>query len=116
MPKNQYREMTGSSGKTSQQGQLRTMGRVITRTPAAKGATGIYDHHPSPGLADYPASVGPGDISTKFAETGIGDANTQTNQLRQSKGVSRKGKASPISSSNMNKKKNPYRTYGKTKQ
>lgn len=116
MPKNQYRKLTGSSANTSKQGQLRTSGRVITKTPAAKGETGIYDHHPSPGLAAYPASVGPGDISTKFAETGIGDANTQVNQLRQSKGVSRKGKASPITSSNMMKKKNPYRTVGKTKQ
>lgn len=104
------------TGNTSKQGQLRTYGRTITKTPGAMGSTGVYDHHPSPGLAAYPASVGPNDIHTKFAETGIGDANTQTNQLRQSKGVSRKGKASPVTSSNMMKKKNPYRTYGKTKQ
>lgn len=107
---------TRMKGNTSKQGQVRTMGRTITRTPAAKGETGIYDHHPSPGLAGYPASVGPNDISTKFAETGIGDANSQTNQLRQSKGVSRRGKASPVSSSNMSKKKNTYRNQGKTKQ
>lgn len=116
MPKNTYKKLTGSAGNTSKQGQLRTSGRIIARTPNAKGETGIYDHHPSPGLASYPASVGPGDISTKFAETGIGDANSQTNQLRQAKGVSRRGKASPIASSNMMKKKNPYRSVGKTKQ
>jgi hypothetical protein len=116
MPKELYRKKSGSSGMTEKQGQLRTSGRKITSTPGAMGSTGIYDHHPSPGLAAYPASVGPNDIHTKFAETGVGDANTQVNQLRQSKGVSRKGKASPISSSNMMKKKNPYRTQGKTKQ
>lgn len=116
MPKEQYRRKSGSSGNTVKQGQLRTSGRLITKTPGAMGSTGIYDRHPSPGLGSYPASVGPGDIHTKFAETGIGDANKQVNQLKQAKGVSRKGKAPLVTSSNMMKKKNPYRSQGKTKQ
>lgn len=108
--------MPTQKGNTSKQGQLRTSGRTITRTPGAMGERGIYDRHPSPGLANYPASVGPNDIHTKFAETGIGDANKQVNDLRQAKGVSRKGKAPLATTSNMNKKKNQYRTVGKTKQ
>lgn len=117
MPKQPYRKMTGSSGNTGKQGQLRTSGRKITTTPGAIGTGGgIYDRHPSPGLANYPASVGPGDIHMKFAETGIGDANKQVNDIRQPKGVSRKGKAPLPTSSNMMKKKNPYRSIGKTKQ
>jgi hypothetical protein len=110
-----YTNKTGSANVKTKQGQLRTSGRKITSTPAARGALGIYNHHPSPGLAAYPATKGGADIDEKFAETGVGDANTQVNQLRQNKGVSRTGKAPVISSSNMMKKKNPYRKDGMTK-
>lgn len=110
-----YAELTGSANNTSKQGQLRTSGRKVM-TIGEKGINGIYNRHPSPGLGSYPASVGPKDLDVKFAETGVGDANNQTNQMRQSKGVSRKGKASSVSSSNMTKKKNQYRSQGKTKQ
>lgn len=102
-------------GSTKTSGQLRTQGSVSVG-PNAKGPIGIYDHHPSPGLADYKADVGPNDISVKFAETGIGDANTQVNQLRQSKGVNKTGKAPLVKTSNMNKKKNRYSQVGPTKQ
>lgn len=108
--------MPSKTGKnTSKQGQLRTMGRM-TKPIMKTGEKGIFNRHPSPGLGSYPASVGPNDISVKFGETGVGDANSQTNQMRQSKGVSRKGKALPIGSSNMMKKKNNYRKVGSTKQ
>ncbi len=78
-----------------------------------RGVNGIYNRHPSPGLGSYPASKGAGDIDEKFAETGVGDANSQQNQLRQAKGVRREGKAPLVTSSNMDKRKNPYRSPNK---
>lgn len=105
MPLGKYNKVRSNSDFTP-------MGKPLVGQNA-KGPTGVYDHNPSPGLASYPASIGPGDISTKFAETGVGDANSQKNQLRMAQGVKREGTAPLISSSNMNKKKNPYRRTSK---
>jgi hypothetical protein len=83
---------------------------IMSPEGKGRGVSGIYNRHPSPGLGSYPASKGNGDIDEKFAETGVGDANSQQNQLRQVEGVRREGKAPLVTTSNMNKSKNPYRS------
>lgn len=98
--------------KTRNAGYEKNSGKKVTTTPAARGDSGVYNQHPSPHLGKYPASKGPGDIDEKFAETGIGDANSQTNQLRQARGVRREGKAPLATTSNAMTSKNNVRNSG----
>lgn len=102
-------------GNNGKQGQWRTSGRKIqpvSDTPA----NGVINQAASPILSQYPKSKGPGDINERFAETGIGDANSQQNQLRQSQGVNRRGKAPLVSGNSVLKGKNQIRKQGMTKQ
>lgn len=109
------REKERSDTRLDKQGQLRTSGRV-SKVPNIKSAPGVFNRNPSPGLSEYPATVGGADIDVKFAETGVGDASMQINQMRQPKGVNRRGLPKVPTSSNMNRKKNKYSSPGKTKQ
>lgn len=102
-------------GSTKQVGQTRTQGDVSS-TPSAKGSSGIYNRSASPGLSNYPADVGPNDINVKFAETGVGDASMQVNQMRQQSRSMKRGLPKVATTSNMNTKKNRYAKAGPTKQ
>ena len=92
---------------------MRTSGREphdITEMPVS----GIMNRSASPPLASYPKSKGPGDINERFAESGVGDASSQTNQLRKSDGVDTSRPSSAGQS--YIKNKNQVRKSGSTEQ
>jgi hypothetical protein len=104
-----------NSGITTKQGQLRTSGRKVQPIRDVP-SNGVINHNPSQILGQYGKSKGPNDINERFADTGIGDADSQKNQLRQSQGVNRRGVAPAFSGSSAKTTKNTLRKQGMTRQ
>lgn len=71
--------------------------------------TGVKGENQSPAFSAYKQSMGPDTIPTKFAETGIGSAMRQTNQMRTANSNPR-GTAKEATTSTVKKGPNKIRS------